>query len=441
VFLEALASVGVPRERVTALDLDPRPGKMQRLAELHSGKDFISWSAATALRFDNIVGNPPYITLERVPSRLRTAAYKIEGPGLGRVPRGANYWLAFLYGAVRLLRPGGALGFVLPAAYEYADYAAGWRLWLKKNFRDSLTLRSKERVFAEVQDGSVFLVATGFGESGGVHRVEHCDTASDVPAMLSKARESRISRPPVKIASKYPVVPWSDVFELRLGAVTGDNKCFVFTNARRMELNLPDGACLPMVTRARHIRTAELRQADWEALRCKGEPVWMFRPQASQLRNRAVAQYLDAINTKKKNFRVTARECWHRVDLPQLPQGFISGMTIHGPWICLSRMRGLHATNTLYTVRFKRGVSLDGRARDALALLTSFVRRQIVEIARLYPDGLLKMEPRDLRALVIPLTTRTVGALEVYRRAVRELTAGHESKAMKLADSWFEHTG
>src|SRR5260221_13545860 len=65
VFLEALSSRGVGRERVTALDLDPRPKAMHRLAQLHSGQDFISWAAETSLRFDNVVGNPPYITLER----------------------------------------------------------------------------------------------------------------------------------------------------------------------------------------------------------------------------------------------------------------------------------------------------------------------------------------------------------------------------------------
>jgi hypothetical protein len=435
--LEALSSLGVGRERVTALDLDPRPKAMHRLAQLHSGQDFISWAATTSSRFDNVVGNPPYITLERVPSRLRKAAYDISCPGLGCVPKSANYWLAFLYASARLLKTGGALGFVLPASYEYADYAAEWRRWLKKNFRDSLTLRSKERVFAEVQDGSIFLVATGFRNAGGTHRVVRCDTADEVPAMLSATRATGVIRGAVRLASQFAVVPWSDLFDLRVGAVTGDNARFVLTDEQRKEFKLPERACLPMVTRARHIRTADIDRSDWERLQADDEPVWMFRPRASQLRDRAVAKYIEAIDTKKKNFKVTARECWYRVDLPHLPQGFISGMAIHGPWICLSRMRNLHATNTLYTVRFKRGSSLDEHARDALALVTSFVRQQIEEVARLYPDGLLKMEPRDLRSLIVPITSKTTGALDAYRKAVSELTAGRERKAMKIADAWF----
>ncbi|HEY4177966.1 MAG TPA: hypothetical protein VGM90_14060 [Kofleriaceae bacterium] len=437
VFLEALRKQGVLGARVTAVDLDPKTASL-RLKNLHSSTDFIDWTSTCAKRFDNVVGNPPYVTLERLSSRLRNAAYAVQVPGLGSVPRGANYWLAFLYASVTLLKRGGALGFVLPAAYEYADYAAQWRDWLRRNFRESVTLRSQERVFAQVQDGSVVLIAKGFQMQGGLHRRIRCADAAGVPALIANSHLEGNPRRAVKLAAKYAVLPWSDVFELRLGAVTGDNSRFILRETQRKEWNLPRAACLPVVTRARHVRNADISLSSWSELRDADEPVWMFRPSAGQLRLKGVAAYLEFIDIKNKNFKVTAREKWHEVDLPHVPQGFVTGMAIHGPWISLNRMRGLYATNTLYTVRFERARTLEQRARDALGLLTSFVRNQVDEVARLYPDGLLKLEPRDLRALVVPISDRTDGAIATYDRAVSELRAGHVRKAVKIADTWYE---
>ena len=39
------------------------------------------------------------------------------------MPANANYWVPFLVAGMRLLKPGGSLAYILPAAWEYANYA------------------------------------------------------------------------------------------------------------------------------------------------------------------------------------------------------------------------------------------------------------------------------------------------------------------------------
>src|SRR6266850_3524896 len=70
-FLHALASFGVSKERVTAIDLDSASCDADELAVTQRGVDFLQWSTQTNSRFDRIVGNPPYVAISRLPRILQ----------------------------------------------------------------------------------------------------------------------------------------------------------------------------------------------------------------------------------------------------------------------------------------------------------------------------------------------------------------------------------
>ena len=111
-------------------------------------------------------------------------------------------------------------------------------------------------------------------------------------------------------------------------------------------------------------------------------------------------------------------------------------MSQSGPWICLNGMERLSATNTLYTVRFRRRLSQDEQCAWALMLLTSEVREQLPSAIREYALGLAKLEPGDLSQLRLP-TPRVVGAMpRIYRSAVESLLAGDASRACSIADKY-----
>ena len=128
VFLEALSAAQVTPERITGLDVDPRARTEDRLARTLRNRDFLQWSLTTSDKFSRIVGNPPYIALNRMPRAVQEAALKVAVPGTKqRVGLGANSWFAFLCASIALLRRRGSLSFLLPAASEYANYAAPLR--------------------------------------------------------------------------------------------------------------------------------------------------------------------------------------------------------------------------------------------------------------------------------------------------------------------------
>src|SRR5574338_1057326 len=81
VFVEALASMGVPRRRIRALDLEPARQASDAKARTLRGREFLAWGEETRERFSRIVANPPFVALNRLPTRIRDAALRVTVPG------------------------------------------------------------------------------------------------------------------------------------------------------------------------------------------------------------------------------------------------------------------------------------------------------------------------------------------------------------------------
>jgi adenine-specific DNA-methyltransferase len=438
-FLGVLHSFGISPHSIVGLDLEKSVSQADRYGHITRGVDFISWARGQQQRFGCVVGNPPYITIERLPRSLRERARAVRLPDEARIPRGANYWLAFMYASVGLLEKGGTLAFLLPAAYEYADYAAHWRSWIATSFAHTYTFRVERRLFADVQDGSVILIATGYQQPSISHVHVRCQSAEDLVLALQKthAFKSHPPRSTTVLSKDAPLLRWDDVFDMRIGVVTGDNASFLLTEQQRISAGLPLSVVVPIIGRSYHIARAEIGREYWRCLMRANEPIWLFRPPLAARNISSVQKYLRSILSARRHFKVADRDVWWQPAIPQLPHGFLTGMSTRGPWISLNRMRGLVATNTLYTLRFKEAKCLADRAAVALGLLTSTVRDQLCAVQRVYPDGLTKLEPKDLRRLSIPVRRGNAVTLSVYTCALEALLRGDEKEARVMAEKWY----
>src|ERR1044072_8635060 len=96
VFLQAISDLGVPRRRIVAVDLGRQTAPADHLAATIRGIDFLRWSQRTPRRFDRIVGNPPYMSIKRLPVSLRRTAAQILDLDGNPIGEGANTWYAFV---------------------------------------------------------------------------------------------------------------------------------------------------------------------------------------------------------------------------------------------------------------------------------------------------------------------------------------------------------
>ena len=238
---------------------------------------------------------------------------------------------------------------------------------LPKRFSRFEVHRSRTPVFDSVQDGSVVLVATGYGKEGGpVVRHEYENVLELISGLESGKRKARNGRPPACTKTKNVTrrtVRLGDVVAVGLGAVTGDVQYFLMTENDRKEWRLPVASLRAVVSRACHLTGSVMSKIEWRRLLANDERIWLFRPSECTLDHPSVRKYL---KYGRKDggcqfaaYKIQSRDPWYRTPMPRQPHGFVTGMSQCGPWICLNRTPSLNATNTLYTIRFRSHSSED----------------------------------------------------------------------------------
>ncbi len=445
-FVRAMASINVPKARIVAVDLDPSPARSDRLARVVRGADFVSWSQGTPARFDRIVVNPPYVALSRLDRGLLHTALRVRDHRGQALRLKGNYWHAFLLCAVRLLAPGGSVCVVLPAAWDYADYAETLRKHLPSRFGRFDVYRCGEPLFGAVQDGCIVLVGRDLGAKRSVsRRFEHATTSDLITTLATSGRRGKASADVISLGREEPaerqVRRFDEAFDLKIGAVTGDAHYFLLTEQERSAHGLPIEALRPCLTRARHLTRAEAADASWRRLRDAGERVWLFHPPDRLVDHPSVAKFIALPPSRggchRQRFKVTQREPWYRAVLPARVEGFMSGMSRVGPWICLREFFKDTATTEIYTIRFRLAQTRDQRAAWAMSLFAPEVRAQLLAKGRRYADGLLKYEPGDLRDLLLPVPQKTRGALKHYRAMVAAFLTHDRARVDELTAEWF----
>lgn len=464
VFLRSLSEMGVDPSRIRAIDADVTPGPYDTLGQTLRGVEFLTWSSSTDERFSKIVANPPYVALHRFSPEARRIATKVRVPGGGCVSLGANSWYAFLCASILLLKEGGSLCFVLPAAWDYADYARTLRERITQLFQEVEIYRSCSPLFPSVSEGSIVLVARGFKALNSITLV--CDKVvamkrfeSESPSALLAQLEKRavkradlptcVIQPPISVAPDtlrriHEKESWStvrDVMDIRLGAVTGDSKYFVVSEETRKKYRLPLKSCRPVIGRAHHLLSGKIDAKAWSILRDTGERVWLFCPSSTQANTDKVRAYLELSpqdgGCDRNAYKIRCRDPWYQTPLSGRVHGFMSGMSGWGPWVVFKEMPQLVATNTLYQIYFKVGDDKDEMAAWAMWLLTSEAEGSIREVGRHYAGGLVKFEPGDVSSLKMRTPSRMKGSYGAYLTAVELLLKGMRKESQRVANRWF----
>jgi adenine-specific DNA-methyltransferase len=446
-FVTEMSLLGVPRVRIRALDISAKPAERDALATTQRGVDFIDWASRHRASVDRIVMNPPYVALSRLHGAPLQRALQLELAVDKRLPLKANYWCAFILSGIQCLRPAGTMVAVLPAAWDFAKYAARVRDTVLHAFGEVWVVRCATPMFPTVKDGAVVVVARRRGEQPGVlRRVEVPDIDGATSALLDIAEQrapmgTAVVRGLVLPAHASKFARLDELIDIRIGGVTGDAQYFLLTEQKRIALGLPRASVRPVLSRSMHLSSAIISKAKWQRLRDGGARVWLFRPAGVALKHPAVRRHLQNGQGGECNLsalKVSGRKPWHRTPLPKRVQGFLSGMSKRLPFLVLHDMEGLTATNTLYVVSFRNATRAVDRAALGIVLLTSRVRRELAQHARVYADGLLKLEPTELGRIRVPVVETRRGALAVFRHATALLLAGKEAEAEALADDWVE---
>jgi len=130
---------------------------------LHVG-DFLA--AEDLPKADAVIGNPPFVRLRELEPRLRRNAHRAATLTLGHeMDPAGSAWMPFVSAATSHLKDGGRLALVLPLDFTYVRYARPLWTFLGRSFGRLQVLRFRERVFKDILQNVLILLADEKGSS------------------------------------------------------------------------------------------------------------------------------------------------------------------------------------------------------------------------------------------------------------------------------------
>ena len=232
------------------------------------------WMFGVADGFDVVIGNPPYVQLQKDRGR---AGRKYSGAGYETFARAGDIYQLFYERGCGLLRPGaGTLAYITSNSWLKAEYGKPLRRWLAERHTPLRLIDMGGEVFDAIVDTSVLLVREG----GGVARlpavdVDRLDGAAFPPPEKRWGEARPDGAAPWSILSD---VEWRVLDKMRAagpplgewdvridyGVKTGYNEAFVIDDAVRDALIAEDprsAEILQPLLRGRDIRRWRTRWA------------------------------------------------------------------------------------------------------------------------------------------------------------------------------------
>ena len=405
--------------------------------------------------YSAVIGNPPFVRYQDFAGearlRSREAAMRAGVPMSGL----ASSWAAFTVHSALFLRRGGRLGLVIPAELLSVNYAAAVRAFLMQSFaRVSLVLFT-ERIFPEVQEEVVLLLAEGYGDGATDHaEVYQAHNADDLDEILSSATTWK----PVDPADKWtPLLLSTEAFDLytellgsgaysplqtwgetSLGIVTGNNKYFAVSPARARELGLGRSELLRLSPPgSRHLRELTLSNSALTKMGRDGAATYLFRPSGEP--SEAAKRYIRAGETANVHaaYKCRVRNPWWRVPIVNKPDLFLTYMNADTPRVASNDAGALHL-NSVHGINLQAAFRNLGREFLPLASLSSMTLVGAEAVGRSYGGGMLKLEPKEADRLPVPSPSTIENVQEPLAAARTDIVAllrkSRLTEAAKIVD-------
>lgn len=472
-FLEAaaqrLASLGArqPVENLYGFDTDRRA--LTPLVQLLRGQpvtdrfrvphDFLATTPGSdgCPVVDVVVGNPPYVRHHLLKGVRRDVARDAALSSGHDLSGKSSYWGYFVLHAVRCLKPGGRLAFVLPMSLLTTDYADTVRAVLFQGFGRTRVIIMDQRLFEGAEERSVVVLADGWSNNHEGVSVERARDAqelsiavSEVPAKLNGHallndrnawRRELVAEDASQLMEQVRANPQvrslGDVADVSLGVVTGANDYFVRPSSHMRELKARPRQRHRILSGVRGVGGLVADRQTFEVLRRKGEPCELLLLREGDGRT-GVRGYLQstAARRAKTAYKCRAREPWFVLGPQVPPNAFLTPLSGPYPRLILNGWR-LDCTNTLYRVNWKPPITTRQAQLVALSVVSSLGSLSAELAGRVYAGGALKLEPRDARKVSVVVSDAPTKDVSLCFAQVSKLLSTDDwVQAQVLADDF-----
>ena len=403
-------------------------------------EDFFTYYSAEIdekKEFDVILGNPPFIRYQNFTEEYRKIAFSLMIKYGFQPNRLTNIWLPFLILSCKALKPNGRVGMVIPAELFQVDYAAEARQFLS-SFFDKLTLITFKRlVFDDIQQEVVLLLGERGCDKHGIRVLELDDMADLITQGLSCLERAELkyldhSRDKwvkyflsneeldllTQLNTDSRISDGTDLFEVNVGLVSGENDFFVINQESVSKHNLQNSV-VPIISRSEQLKGIRLTDKDYSNLITLGKKVFFFAPGNADLETLSSEQrdYIQWGEDKgfNKNYKCRIRPRWYHVSQSWCADAFLIRQAHLYPRMILNEKKAL-VTDTLHKIRFLAGVE---EKQVVAAFLNTYTFALSETIGRSYGGGVLTFEPGEMRKIRIPMKMAerlNLGQIDYWQR-------------------------
>lgn len=401
--------------------------------------DFFCIDPRPDRKVSSVVGNPPFIRYQRFAGESRERALgRAMAQGVS-LPKLSSSWAPFLLHSAALLNDGGRLAMVLPVEITHAKYAKPILRYLQSSFQTTTFITFKSKLFPELGEDTLLLLAEGKGQRFGEFR--HLDLAH--AGLLSDLCKNRSAKriPSEKIEEVNEIVAGhqrlieqllpgdmrklyralaegdkstrlTDIANVGIGYVTGANSFFHLSPEEAKRLNIPSRFLKRAVRRGRSINGLRFTEQDWKSATAEGEAGYLLYLRKGDQLPEGVLSYLNSgIRAGvPEAFKCRTRDPWYAVPHVHRPDGFLSYMSGETPQLVVNEAEAF-APNSLHIVRMRECQS--NTAACLAALWQTSMTRLSVEIeGHALGGGMLKLEPGEAAKVILAKPDMSVDQLQ-----------------------------
>lgn len=364
-----------------------------------------------------IICNPPYTRHQALDAKTKSAIHDGLTTRLGlKFSQLSSLHVLFLVRALEVCADGARLAFVTPSHWLDMSYAREIKTLLleRAHVEAIIGFPARELLFDHaVTTATITLITKGSDGVDGLTRptrllqaprsdVDHVYAAiadPDCGERVSLTTTSKWSRASDVVRRGTPI---EEVANVRRGVATGCNAFFVISDRARRDHGLSKSYLTACAASPKLFPGGEITSETISGL-ADTAPRWLLTA-SNEWTYGPLTDYLafglneyDLLERHLIQQRVKAGRRWFAVETISAPILFSYFNRPHGRFV-RNRASAIPLNNWL-AITPKKGISADALFE---ALSSPAVTERLTERARLYGNGLWKLEPRDLRSVKLP---------------------------------------
>lgn len=373
------------------------------------------------VKYDAVLGNPPFIRYQNFPEEHRKLAIEMM-QNLGLNPNKlTNIWVPFLVISASLLNENGRMAMVIPAELFQVKYAAETRVFLSKFFERITIVTFKKLVFANIQQEVVLLLCEKKVNHGKGIRVIECENLEDLKSINFKSingsnvkaidhstekwtkyflEENEIALLK-KLRKDKRVISCSDIMEVDVGLVTGRNEFFMLKEDQVKQWKLKPYT-IPVASKSNQLKGITFSETDFSENSKAQNSIHLFIPPNEDFEKlpKVCQKYIEYGEQQGFNtgYKTRIRKRWYITPSLWVPDAFALRQVGDYPKLVLNET-GASSTDTIHRVRFKDGVDRNLVAISFFNSL-SFAFSEIT--GRSYGGGVMTFEPTEIEEIQMP---------------------------------------